>query len=74
MPVHWRLQFDWIPWPLHIFITYALRYLCLVSLGHSSLQQVWDVCHADRREWRESNDRLYDRLNTIVVVVRSFPV
>ena len=74
MPEHWKLQFSWIPSPLHVVVDYGLRYLCLISLGHANLQAVYDVCCSDRATWMESTERLYDRLNTIVVVVRLIQV
>lgn len=52
-------------WALKIF----LKTLCLISFGHPSLQPVYEICLAQGTVWQESTEKLYDRLNTIVVVV-----
>lgn len=72
MPAHWDLyKMEWLPSNL-IYLKPIVKFfgtgLCLASLGHADLQEVWDIC-ADDKMWLESTARLMDRLNTIVVVV-----
>lgn len=70
MPDHWKFEFDWLPKPYSILARIVIQVLCLIALGHSDLSAVWKICiAADQTSWNESTARLYDRLNTIVVVV-----
>ena len=73
LPDHWKFEFKSAPgWPpfLRQILKLCMKGLCLVSLGHSDVRSVWQICASDDgASWVESTARLYDRLNTIVVVV-----
>ncbi|KAA1477604.1 hypothetical protein DENSPDRAFT_615588 [Dentipellis sp. KUC8613] len=54
--------------PLDTIIETAFRVLCLVSLGHPNLGDVWDICNSDEETWLRGKDRLWNRVNTITIV------
>ncbi|GJE84091.1 hypothetical protein PsYK624_001660 [Phanerochaete sordida] len=67
MPEYWKFEFDGMPTFLRLPLQTFLTLICLASLGHRDLTSYWEVC-SDERRWLESNDRLMDRLNAIVLV------
>ncbi|KIP07286.1 hypothetical protein PHLGIDRAFT_425579 [Phlebiopsis gigantea 11061_1 CR5-6] len=64
----WDFTDPRLPAVINWVLKKLLKTLCLISFGHPSLHPVYDICLAPRTVWQESTDRLYDRLNTIVVV------
>lgn len=67
MPDHWKLEFHDIP-PFSIILRFAIKALCLISLGHPDLEHVWDICVAHEEIWTANKDRLSARITTITVV------
>lgn len=55
--------------PLSIILRFAIKTLCLISLGHPDLEHVWDICVAHEEIWTANKDRLSARITTITVVV-----
>ncbi|KAI0093738.1 hypothetical protein BDY19DRAFT_270242 [Irpex rosettiformis] len=68
MPTHWNSEFPkaWF-WPRPI-LKLLFTTLVLVSFGHSSLQQKWEIIQSNKEKFTECMDRVSARISTITVV------
>ena len=74
MPAHWTFVFESeSPGPLLSIIEPVLnvtfKSLCLISLGHPNLLEIWRICRGREEIWLSTKDRLSARISTITVIV-----
>ncbi|TFY56368.1 hypothetical protein EVG20_g8952 [Dentipellis fragilis] len=67
LPDWWKFEFRVVK-SLNPILEIAFRILCLVSLGHARLGDVWDICNSDEDTWLRAKDRLWNRVNSITIV------
>ncbi|KAL4255569.1 hypothetical protein AB1N83_013057 [Pleurotus pulmonarius] len=66
MPSHWRDDFA-LPEPFLTIVRGLMSLSLSMTLGHSSLEPVWEICLAGGKEWVEFKDRVYDRITNLIV-------
>lgn len=70
LPVHWRNAFpkSW-PW-IRPWLKVCFSLLCLLSLGHSDLQNAWMSIRGSEQEFTVYADRIANRISTVTIIVR----
>lgn len=78
IPPHWIFEREGYPsnhtdfcwWPISHFLHHAF---CAIGFGHTSLPDVWKVCHPDclPEVWERERETTRDRLQHVNIVVRT---
>ena len=64
MPSHWDFKSN-----SHPVFNVIFKILCLISLGHPDLDEVWRICQTNDEIWMSNKDRLSSRVSAITVIV-----
>ncbi|TFY56364.1 hypothetical protein EVG20_g8953 [Dentipellis fragilis] len=67
MPLWWRLEFKAVA-PLDGVFEIWFEILCIISIGHANLEDLWIVCNSDDDTWASNRGLLWNRINTITIV------
>lgn len=67
-PSHWKWNLNVEYKPMANMLNLAFEALCITSLGHHDLDQLWRIS-LDDSAWRAHRERISNRMSNIVVVV-----